>query len=106
MRLWGWLILSVLLCTQAMAAAVYTATLHGQYKGPAPVVSLSSAQQKWLQQKGQLTMGITEPGYPPFDIINFENDYIGITADYARRRWRRWRAMNSTFSAPRMASIR
>lgn len=83
MRLLGWLILSVLLCTQAMAAAVYTATLHGQYKGPAPVVSLSSAQQKWLQQKGQLTMGITEPGYPPFDIINFENDYIGITADYA-----------------------
>jgi len=83
MRIFGWIILSLLLCTQAMAAGVYTATLHGQYKGPVPVVSLSNEQQQWLQQKGLLTMGITEPGYPPFDIINFENDYIGITADYA-----------------------
>jgi len=45
MRIFGWIILSLLLCTQAMAAGIYTATLHGQYKGPVPVVSLSNEQQ-------------------------------------------------------------
>lgn len=77
------IIIGLLLCVQAMAAGVYTAKLHGQNSGSPPVIVLSSAQQNWLLQKGQLTLGISEPNYPPFDIINFDNDYIGITADYA-----------------------
>lgn len=83
MRFLCGIIIGLLLSLQAMAAGVYTAKLHGQYNGPVPAIALSSAQQNWLQQKGQLILGISEPNYPPFDIINFDNVYIGITADYA-----------------------
>ena len=81
-RLW-WLILGLFLSTNAMASWSYSATLEGQYTGSLPTVTFSTAQQKWLNQKEQLTFGVSEPNYPPFDMINFNSEYVGITADYA-----------------------
>src|SRR5471032_3396428 len=79
----GGMLIALLLSVQVMAAGVYSAILDGQYTGPLPSVTLNAAQQDWLQQKTQLTLGVSEPNYPPFDILNFNNEYIGITADYA-----------------------
>lgn len=81
-RLWC-LILGLFLTINAMASEPYTAVINGQYSGTFPSVSLSTAQQDWLQQKSQIILGVSQPDYPPFDIINFNNEYIGITADYA-----------------------
>ncbi len=79
----GGMLIALLLSVQVMAAGVYSAILDGQYTGPLPSVTLNAAQQRWLQQKEQLTLGVSEPNYPPFDIINFNSEYVGITADYA-----------------------
>lgn len=81
-RLW-WMIVGLLLAMNTMASEPHSAMLNGQYTGSFPSVALSAAQQNWVQQKTQLTLGVSEPNYPPFDIINFNNEYIGITADYA-----------------------
>lgn len=81
-RLWC-LILGLFLTINAMASDPYTAVINGQYSGTFPSVALSTAQQNWLQQKSQIILGVSQPDYPPFDIINFNNEYIGITADYA-----------------------
>jgi two-component system sensor histidine kinase EvgS len=77
-------ILGCLFSLHALAADFYSATLDGNINGPVPAVQLSTAQQSWLQHKGRLTLGVSEPDYPPFDIINFNSKYVGITADYAQ----------------------
>src|SRR5471030_36682 len=81
-RLW-WMIVGLLLSMNVMANDPHLAMINGQYTGSFPRVTLNAAQQDWLQQKTQLTLGVSEPNYPPFDILNFNNEYIGITADYA-----------------------
>ncbi|CAM3957824.1 transporter substrate-binding domain-containing protein [Rahnella bruchi] len=77
------LIIISLLSFSATAADPYFATLDGQVNGPVPQIALTNAQQNWLQQKGELTLGVSEPDYPPFDIVNFDSKYTGVTADFA-----------------------
>ncbi len=77
------LIFVMLLSFSATAAAPYSAILDGQINGPVPQITLTDAQQSWLKQKGELTLGVSEPDYPPFDIINFDSKYNGVTADFA-----------------------
>lgn len=47
-------------------------------------VSLDEADWSWLRQKRTLRLGASAPDYPPFGIITDENEYEGITADYAQ----------------------
>lgn len=47
-----------------------------------PTSLLTPEQDAWLGQKKVLTLGISNPQYPPFDIINNRAEFEGITADY------------------------
>ena len=43
---------------------------------------MTPEQEAWLVQKKVLTLGVSNPQYPPFDIINNRSEFEGITADY------------------------
>ncbi|MDH4581445.1 transporter substrate-binding domain-containing protein [Pseudomonas sp. BN415] len=45
---------------------------------------LDEADERWLQQKGTLRVGTSEPDFPPFDITASGQDYEGVTADFLR----------------------
>ena len=47
-----------------------------------PTSLLTPEQDAWLGQKKVLTLGVSNPQYPPFDIINNKAEFEGITADY------------------------
>lgn len=47
-------------------------------------VSLNEADWSWLRQKRTLRLGASAPDYSPFGITTNENEYEGITADYAQ----------------------
>jgi len=44
--------------------------------------SLNAEQQRWLATKTQLVVGVSQPQYPPFTVINNKSELEGITADY------------------------
>ncbi|TDF84144.1 transporter substrate-binding domain-containing protein [Pseudomonas sp. H9] len=46
-------------------------------------LTLSAEERSWLKHKQHLILGTTVPDYPPFDINVSQNDYEGLTADYA-----------------------
>ena len=46
-------------------------------------LSLSEDDRQWLKDKRTLVLGTSAPDYPPFDINLSQNDYEGLTADYA-----------------------
>jgi len=45
-------------------------------------ISLTPAQQAWIQTHRELVLGTSAPDYPPFD-MTASGDYEGVTADYA-----------------------
>ncbi|MCY1502315.1 Virulence sensor protein BvgS [compost metagenome] len=45
-------------------------------------VPLDEQDRLWLQHKGVLRIGTSEPDFPPFDITASGQDYEGLTADY------------------------
>ncbi|MCY1392434.1 Sensor histidine kinase RcsC [compost metagenome] len=47
------------------------------------LAALDSTDRQWLARKQVLRLGISAPDYPPLDINISENDYEGLTADYA-----------------------
>src|SRR5471032_933411 len=47
-----------------------------------PASLLTPEEDAWLGQKKILTLGISNPQYPPFDITNNRGEFEGITADY------------------------
>lgn len=47
-------------------------------------VPLDEQDRLWLQQKGVLRIGTSEPDFPPFDITASGQDFEGVTADYLR----------------------
>lgn len=47
-----------------------------------PASLLTPEEDAWLGQKKSLTLGISNPQYPPFDITNNRGEFEGITADY------------------------
>ncbi|QVM94472.1 transporter substrate-binding domain-containing protein [Pseudomonas sp. SORT22] len=46
-------------------------------------VALSADDRRWLKEKAVLRLGTSRPDYPPFDINVSQNEYEGLTADYA-----------------------
>ncbi|MGP9800806.1 response regulator [Rheinheimera sp. NSM] len=46
------------------------------------VVTLAEAEQHWLSQKQALVFGVIAKDNPPFAMINNNDEYEGITADY------------------------
>jgi len=46
-------------------------------------LATQAAEQRWLQEREHLVLGISEHAYPPFDIISNGDEYEGLTADYA-----------------------
>lgn len=47
-----------------------------------PTALFTPEQDAWIEQKKVLTLGVSNPQYPPFDIINNKAEFEGITADY------------------------
>lgn len=47
-----------------------------------PTTLLTPEQDAWLGQKKVHKLGVSNPQYPPFDIINNKAEFEGITADY------------------------
>lgn len=45
-------------------------------------VRLSASDWRWLRQKERLTLAVSAPDYPPFDITTSGNTLEGMTADY------------------------
>ena len=45
--------------------------------------NLSPEDRRWLSDKQQLRLGTSSPDYPPFDINVSDNEYEGLTADFA-----------------------
>jgi two-component system sensor histidine kinase EvgS len=48
-----------------------------------PVVALDEADRTWLSARRTLVMGVSAPDYAPFDLTNNNDEFEGITADYA-----------------------
>ncbi|WP_410481928.1 transporter substrate-binding domain-containing protein [Pseudomonas plecoglossicida] len=44
---------------------------------------LTDAERQWLQQRQHLVLGSSRPDYPPFEINVSQQDYEGLSADYA-----------------------
>ncbi|MGE8060073.1 transporter substrate-binding domain-containing protein [Pseudomonas sp. NPDC089547] len=49
----------------------------------APPLELSSEDRHWLQKRQHLVLGSSRPDYPPFEINVSQQEYEGISADYA-----------------------
>ncbi|WP_238474397.1 ATP-binding protein [Pseudomonas cavernae] len=56
--------------------------LLGAVPAAAAALSLSAQEQAWRQQHPLLRVGIERKGWPPFDIIESDGSYHGISADY------------------------
>lgn len=46
-------------------------------------LQLDDADRQWLQRRGALLLGSSQPDYPPFEINVSLDDYEGLSADYA-----------------------
>ncbi|NWL06010.1 transporter substrate-binding domain-containing protein [Pseudomonas hunanensis] len=46
-------------------------------------LTLSADDRHWLQQRQRLVLGTSRPDYPPFEINVSQQDYEGLSADYA-----------------------
>ncbi|MQG94830.1 transporter substrate-binding domain-containing protein [Pseudomonas sp. MN1F] len=46
-------------------------------------LQLDDADRQWLQRRGVLLLGTSQPDYPPFEINVSLADYEGLSADYA-----------------------
>ncbi|MGH8381995.1 transporter substrate-binding domain-containing protein [Pseudomonas sp.] len=80
---------SVLACLCLLSTARADVVQASQYtllsrSQPASMnLSLSAAQRRWIERKGQLLLGTSAPDYPPFDMTASGRDYEGLTADVA-----------------------
>jgi two-component system sensor histidine kinase EvgS len=77
------LLLSPLGSIPTVEAQVQSLNLFGRSNGERYAVPLDDADWRWLRNKSSLRLGVSAPGYPPFDIVTNGQDYEGITADYA-----------------------
>ncbi len=46
-------------------------------------LTLDEADWRWLRERRTLAMGVSAPDYAPFDLSNNQDEFEGITADYA-----------------------
>ncbi|MBZ9783229.1 transporter substrate-binding domain-containing protein [Pseudomonas sp. REP124] len=70
------------LWTLSASAQPQTLNLLGRSSVDGYSVRLPAGDWRWLQQKGRLTLAVSAPDYPPFDITATGNSLEGITADY------------------------
>jgi two-component system sensor histidine kinase EvgS len=77
-----YLLLALCLGVSSVCAQPQTLTLLGRSSVEGQVLRLSSADARWLQQKGRLVLAVSAPDYPPFDITT-DHTLEGVTADYA-----------------------
>ncbi|WKE67009.1 transporter substrate-binding domain-containing protein [Gallaecimonas kandeliae] len=78
MRL-GWLLLCLVLAP-ALAAAQVPRLLARAHFDAAPL-ALSDGDRQWLAAKKQLLVGVAKPDIDPFEMLNTEGEYEGLTAD-------------------------
>lgn len=78
------LILLSLLCLWATNAGAQPQALGllGRSSVDGYSVRLSASDARWLRQKGRLTLAVSAPDYPPFDITTSGKTLEGVTADY------------------------
>lgn len=78
------ILLLPLLClwTLGVGAQPQTLDLLGRSNVDGYSVKLAANDWRWLQQKGRLTLAVSAPDYPPFDITTTGNTLEGVTADY------------------------
>jgi two-component system sensor histidine kinase EvgS len=72
------------LCLWALSAAAQPQSLSllGRSTVDGYSARLSASDTRWLQQKGRLTLAVSAPDYPPFDITTSGHTLEGVTADY------------------------
>lgn len=66
----------------SVLADAQTLQLQGRTVGEDHPVSLADTDRAWLQRKNTLTLGVSEPDYAPFEIMNTGDHLEGITADF------------------------
>ncbi|AWY40334.1 response regulator [Pseudomonas putida] len=78
------LVLLPLLCLWPMNAGAQSQALGllGRSSVDGYSVRLSANDWRWLRQKGRLTLAVSAPDYPPFDITTTGKTLEGVTADY------------------------
>ncbi|WP_150714187.1 transporter substrate-binding domain-containing protein, partial [Pseudomonas fluorescens] len=77
------LVLLACLWITSAGAQPQTLKLLGRSSVDGYDVKLSDADSRVLRQKGRLVLAVSKPDYPPFDITTNDDDYEGLTADYA-----------------------
>ncbi|RON84950.1 transporter substrate-binding domain-containing protein [Pseudomonas fluorescens] len=80
----GLLLSGLLMAGNAFAAAPETLQLLGRSTVDEYSVSLDEADWSWLRHRKTLLLGASAPDYAPFGITTNDNDYEGLTADYAQ----------------------
>ncbi|MCE1117128.1 MULTISPECIES: transporter substrate-binding domain-containing protein [Pseudomonas] len=57
--------------------------LLARAQGTAAPLLLNDLDRQWLHERRELILGGSRPDYPPFDINTSQDDYEGLSADYA-----------------------
>ncbi|VVO37558.1 ATP-binding protein [Pseudomonas fluorescens] len=79
----AWILLGLLLLWSSASAETQALHLLGRSKVQDYRVELDEADWRWLRSKGELRLGASAPDYAPFDLTLNNQDFEGITADYA-----------------------
>ncbi|WP_433736241.1 transporter substrate-binding domain-containing protein [Pseudomonas putida] len=82
-RLKNLLVFGICLWATTLSAQPQSLTLLGRSSVEGYGVKLSQADARWLRQKARLTLAVSAPDYPPFDITTSGQALEGVTADYA-----------------------
>lgn len=77
------LLLGLLPCVAMALDEPQSLRLLGHSTLESPAVELSEGNWRWLRERRRLVMGVSAPDYAPFDISSNNDDFEGITADYA-----------------------
>ncbi len=77
------LLLGLLPCVAMALDEPQSLRLFGHSTLESPAVELSEGNWRWLRERRRLVMGVSAPDYAPFDISSNNDDFEGITADYA-----------------------
>ena len=83
-RLTAILLMGLLPCVAMALDEPHPLRLFGHSTLENPGVELDEADWRWLRERRRLVMGVSAPDYAPFDMSNNNDDFEGITADYAR----------------------
>ncbi len=77
------LLVGLLPVTVMALDAPHTLRLLGHSTLENASVNLDEGDWRWLRERRTLAMGVSAPDYAPFDLSNNQNEFEGVTADYA-----------------------